>query len=85
MCVCVSVCYIKDEQRSLRPDADVAIWPLTLIGVCVCMCLCLQCVKESVQEKKTVSKSDFRSSLKVYPIYFSFLGMTQNVRFHELP
>lgn len=40
------VCYIKDEQKSLRPDADVAIWPFTLIGICVyglhaCLCVCV--------------------------------------------
>lgn len=40
------VCYIKDEQKSLRPDADVAIWPLTLIGMCVCLCVCFHCDKE---------------------------------------
>lgn len=43
MYVHACVCYIKDEQKSLRPDADVAIWPFTLIGICVygspaCVC-----------------------------------------------
>lgn len=44
---CVFVCYVKDEQKSLRPDADVAIWPLTLIGSCMqssCMNLCVSSI-----------------------------------------
>ena len=49
--MCVRVCYIKDEQKSLRPDADVAIWPLTLIGVCVCVCVYV-CVRARLQRVK---------------------------------
>lgn len=38
--VCQCVCYIKDELKSLRLEAD--IWPLTMIsvhgrGVCLCV------------------------------------------------
>lgn len=36
--VCQCVCYINDELKSLRLEAD--IWPLTMISVSMFLCVC---------------------------------------------
>lgn len=73
----VRVCYIKDEQKSLRPDADVAIWPFTLIGICVyglhaCVCVCELVFLEGVRRRKWSVFSQLSSKL-------IFRGLTQYV------
>lgn len=69
------VCYIKDEQKSLRPDADVAIWPFTLIGICVyglhaCACVCVSVSRRGVQKKMVCfqpveQQTDFQRSYAI--------------------
>ncbi len=81
------VCYIKDEQKSLRPDVDVAIWPLTLIGMFVCVYVCVLDVPSMCQGEVfrrriwsvygLSSSSYFHSSLKICPKDFSFRHDTE--------
>lgn len=54
--MCVSVCYINDELKSPRLEAD--IWPLTMISVsirvCVCVCVHVHTCVFSVKHRRKV-------------------------------